>query len=291
MNYIQEFRNILLSQNDIAKKQIELDHLARNSYPTSIHPNSQKTFALLKKKVAEKIKELESKLPNAKGADKKDLQARIKELKDAQKEFSVIEQSNTMYSFAIRSKPEFRFEGKKNEGTVYYDGTLRILINELKHVFQFESGQIEFLEIGNKPAPGLTYDVFDELATYKRQYAFDGVLKMRISLSEQDILAGVNKVFTGDKNFGTVEIKRMKDIKVSLIAKVSDSFALDGLYQRISQKQLDIHSSAKEVFNANKENRFEKILNISLGSADKKKPYLDYIKVFIQKKPIIYAKY
>ncbi|WP_298540451.1 hypothetical protein [uncultured Aquimarina sp.] len=291
MNYIQEFRNILLSQNEIAKKQIELDHLARNSYPTGIHPNSQKTFALLKKKVAEKIKELEAKLPNAKGADKKDLQARIKELKDAQKEFKVIEQSDTMYSFRLRREPEFLYFGKSDEGTIYYDGTLRVLINELKHAFQFESGQMEFLEIENKPVPGLTYDVFDELATYKRQYAFDGVLKMRISLSEQEIFAGVNRVLTGDKNFGTIEIKRMKDIKVAVIAKVSDSFALDGLYQRISQKELDIHSSTKEVFNANKENRFERILNISLGSADKKKPYLEYIKVFIQKKPIIYAKY
>ncbi|WP_299216776.1 hypothetical protein [uncultured Aquimarina sp.] len=294
MNYIQEFRNTLLSQNDIAKKQIELDHLTRNSYPTRIHPNSQKTFSLLKKKVAEKIKELEAKLPNANGADKKDLQARIKELKDAQKEFKVIEQSSTTYSFNIRPQPEFVFKGK-DKSTIFYDGSLGTLINELKHAFQFENGQMEFIKVNNygniKYDTGLTYDVFDELATYKRQYAFDGVLKMYISLSEQEIFAGAHRVLTGDKNFGTVEIKRMKDIKVAVIAKVSDGYALDGLYQRISQNELDIHSSAKEVFNANKKNRFEDVLNISLGSADKKKPYLDYIKVFIQKKPVIYAKY
>ncbi len=83
----------------------------------------------------------------------------------------------------------------------------------------------------------------------------------------------------------------MKDIKVSIVAKLSDSSILDGLYQKISQKELDINSKAKDVFNANKGNRFDRILNISLGSADKKKPYLEYIKVFIKKKPIIYAKY
>ncbi len=291
MNYIQEFKHIITSESDVSAKQGEINHLSRNSYPRRIHPNSQKTFELLKRKVKEKIRQLETKLTTAKGADNKDLQARIKELKDAQREFEVIEQSSTMYSFNIRPEPEFTYIGKINEGVVFYDGTLRVLINELKHVFQFESGQMEFLEIGNKPVPGLTYDIFDELETYKRQYAFDGILKMYISLSEQEIFAGAQSVLTGDKNFGTVEIKRMKDIKVSVIAKVSDSFAINGLYGSISQKELDIHSTAKEVFNANKENRFKRILNISLGSADKKKPYLDYIKVFIQKKPIIYAKY
>ena len=81
MNYLQQFKDILFSENDISKKQDELDHLARNSYPTRIHPNSQGTFELLKRKVKEKIKDLESKLSNAKGSEKKDLQARIKELK------------------------------------------------------------------------------------------------------------------------------------------------------------------------------------------------------------------
>ncbi len=36
--------------------QHKLDHLARNSYPTHIHPNSQNTFNLLKRKVRDKIK-------------------------------------------------------------------------------------------------------------------------------------------------------------------------------------------------------------------------------------------
>jgi hypothetical protein len=165
----------------------------------------------------------------------------------------------------------------------------------LKHAFQFESGQIEFIELGStgypNAQPGLTYDIFDELATYKRQYAFDGMLKLTMSLSEDDIFNSLKKVNTGSKNFGTVEIKRMKDIKVGIIAKVADSFVQDGLYGRISTKELDIHSSARDVFNANKENRWNRILNISLGSADKKKTYLEYIKVFIKKKPIIYAKY
>ncbi len=42
--------------------QQQLDHLARNSYPRRIHPDSQNTFAILKRKVADKIKQLESKL-------------------------------------------------------------------------------------------------------------------------------------------------------------------------------------------------------------------------------------
>lgn len=183
-----------------------------------------------------------------------------------------------MYSFKIATYPEFEYIGAKNEGTIFYDGTLRVLLNELKHVFQFESGKLEFIEVGGSSKPGLTYDIFDELATYKRQYAFDGILKLKISLSENDILNSIKKINTGNQNFGTVEIKRMKDIKVDIIAKVSDSFALNSLYENISQKELDVNSSAKDVFNANKENRWDRILNISLGSADKKKP-------------IIYAKY
>ncbi|MHA7058053.1 hypothetical protein ACWGOQ_0012600 [Aquimarina sp. M1] len=294
MYYPQQFKDILFSDDDVAKKQDELNDVARNSYPTRIHPNSQQTFELLKKKVKEKIKDLESKLSNAKGSEKKDLQARIKELKNAQKEFKLIEQSNTTYSFKIRPQPEFAYKGNNNS-TVFYDGSLGTLINELKHAFQYESGKFEFIEVNNygniRYDTGLTYDVFDELETYKRQYAFDGVLKLRISLSEQDIIAGINKVATGNKNFGTVEINRMKDIKVAIITKVSDSYALDGLYERISKKELDINSLSKDVFNANKENRFKDILNISLGSTDKKKPYLEYIKVFIKKQPIIYAKY
>ncbi len=200
-----------------------------------------------------------------------------------------------MYSFSVDQYPEFTYDGFLDEGTVFYDGTLRTLINELKHVFQFKTEDIEFIESGSMRYPdaqaGLTYDIFDELATYKRHYAFDGKLTLRISLSEDDILNSIKNVNTGNQNFGTVEIKSMKDIKVGIIAKVSDSFALDGLYKRISQKELNIHSSANDVFKANKENRFDKILNISLGAANKKKPYIEYIKVFIKKKPIIYAKY
>ncbi len=292
MNYIRELKDILTSDySNTRRKQQKLDDLARNSYPTRIHPNSQGTFDLLKRKVKDKIKQLEEKLVNASGADQKDLEARLKELKDAQKEFKKIEESSTMYSLSIDKYPRFEYFGENNEGTVYYDGTLRFLINELKHVFQFETGKLEFLEIGNVPLPGLTYDIYDELATYKRQYAFDGMLKLNISLSEDDISTGLKKVGTGNKNLGTVELKKMKDIKVAVIIKISDSFVKEGLYQRISQKELNIYSSAKDVFNANKQNRFERIKNISLGSAEKKKPYLEYIKVYIKQKPIIYAKY
>ena len=291
MNYIEEFKNIIVSENDISNKQDDVDLLAKNSHPTRIHPNSQKTFNLLKQKVKDKIKQLEEALSKAKGSEEKDLQARIKELKDAQKEFKIIEKSTTTYSFGIDKYPQFDYIRKNDEGTVYYDGTLRSLINELKHVFQFESGELEFIEIGGRPLPGLTYDVFDEVAPYRRQYAFDGIVKLNISLSEEDILNSIKQVKTGDKEIGVVELKKMKDIKVAVIAKLADSFALDGLYKNISQKELDIHSAAKDVFNANKKNRFESILNISLGSANKKKSYLEYIKVYIKKKPIIYAKY
>ncbi len=251
MNYIREFKGILTSTHySVQRMQQKLDHLAHNSLPSHIHPNSKNTFNILKRKVAYKIKQLESKLQTASGGDKKDLEARLKELKSVQKEFKKIEQSVTMYSFVQSTEPYFDYNAIGDTGTVFYDGTLGSLINELKHVFQFETGQLEFIGVGGTSMPGLTYDIFDELETYKRQYAFDGLLKLNISLSESDVMGLM--MSTNTKDMGRIEIKKMKDIKVAIIAKVADSFLKDGLYKRISKKKLDISSSAKDVFNANK---------------------------------------
>jgi len=139
--------------------------------------------------------------------------------------------------------------------------------------------------------PGLTYDINDEVETYKRQYAFDGILKLRISLTEAEIMQQLKSgKLKSTLGIGGLEIKKMKKITANVIIRVADSFIDDGLYKSISKKSLDIYSPIKDIKKGNKD-RIDLFNSLGLDNENKDKAYIDFIKVFIETKPFIYVKY
>ncbi len=263
--------------------------------PNKVDPNSQAKLKELKSKIKAKIAQLEKQKTSVSKSDKKELDLRIKELKEAEKEIEVIINSSTNYVFQTAAKPQFTYDKNKDTGVIKYDGSIGSLINEIKHAFQFESGQIDFFHDKNNltgdPIPGLTYDVYDEIETYKRQYAYDGILKFTVALSKAEIIAAhATQKARNSLGIGRVDIKRMKDVKVDVIIKVADSYALDPLYDKLARKPLGISSSVKEVVNANKKRSFS-VNSLGISSFDQKKSYIEFVKVYVSQSPYLYVKY
>lgn len=265
--------------------------------PAKIDPDSDVKLKELKRKVEAKITALEREKKQVSESEQQELGRRIKELKDAQKELDKIIASTTKYAFKIDKYPEFRFDKKSNTGTIKYDGSIGSLLNELKHAFQFETGKIDFIETQDangqqQLGAGLLYDIHDEIETYKRQYAYDGMVKFQIELSSEDLM---NALKSGKLNLkdigstGSVTIKKMNQITVDVIVKVSDGVAKKSLYSTISRKSLDKNSRIKDVIKGNK-NRKNTLEHFGLKNFDKKKPYIDFVKVYISKKTYIHVK-
>lgn len=298
MGYFQKIPDIIKSHRsmygstslDVLQKRFN-EMGSNKESPFSVHPNSRNTFFLLIERVQQKITQLENELETASKKERKDLEARLEELCAALEEFQVIENSENVYSFEIGDQPYFRME-LDNAGTLVYDGTLGSLINELKHAFQYETGKIDFLRVQNGSRttvyPGLLYDTTDELETYKRQYALDGVLTLKIALSEEEV---VSQILVKDdlKEVGKVVINKMSDVKLKLIAKISDFALADGLYKTISKKSLDIDSEMGDVAKGN-ENRLVRKNHLNFLDIDKQQPYFEYVKVFVNERVYIDVK-
>ncbi len=208
-------------------------------------------------------------------------------------EIKVIESSKTKYEFKINNKPKFTYEDIADKGIVFYDGTLSNLLNELKHAFQFETGKIDFIKVNGEPEniPGVLYDLGDEVETYKRQYAYDGILKLRVVMTEEEMLNQFKKgKIKNGLGLGTLEIKKMKKITADIIVKVEDSLGSGSLYNSISKRSLDIHSSLGDIRKGNRY-RGNFITGLGIDKQDKKKPYIDFVKIFIETNPFIYVKY
>ncbi|WP_028888985.1 hypothetical protein [Tenacibaculum ovolyticum] len=303
MSVIQEFKNNICSalflgatnslESQLLLLQNKLDSCESSNIIDKIDPNSKAKLEELKKRVKQKINTLITQIEKSKGTEKKDLKIRIKELEEALEEIKVIEHSQSTYEFRIGNKPKFSYENISDKGLVFYDGTLGSLLNELKHVFQFETGKIDFIKVSGEPEnlPGLLYDLGDEVETYKRQYAYDGVLKLRVVMTDEEVL---NQFKSGKiKNglgLGTLEIKKMKKITADVIVKVEDSLGSGSLYSAISKRSLDIHSSLGNIRKGNK-HRSNFITGLGIDKRDKNEPYIDFIKVFIENNPFIYVKY
>lgn len=261
--------------------------------PDKVDPNSQTKLKELKLKIKDKIADLERQKTNASKSEIKEFDIRIKELKDAQREIETIISSTTNYVFQTDPKPQFAYDKKSDTGTIKYDGSIGSLINEMKHAFQFETGQIDFYQDKNSvlPTAGLTYDIYDEIETYKRQYAYDGILKFTLALTKEEIIASSQLSKTkGYLGIGRVDLKKMKDIKVNVIIKVADSYALDPLYDKLATKHIDYNSPAKDVIKANKK-RPAFLNTLGIKSFDKNKPYIEFVKAYISVKPYLHVKY
>ena len=302
---IQEFKqniSTILSFNSTGNVRSQLSLLqnrldnTESGISEKIDPRSKAKLEELKRKVNQKLTELNAKLTTSKGAEKKDINARINELKEALEEIKVIERSQTEYEFRVHKIPNFKYEDVNDKGVINYDGTIGSLLNEIKHAFQFETGKIDFIKINdgvNPPEniPGLLYDITDEVETYKRQYAYDGILKLRVVMTDDELLNQLKsgKIKSG-LGLGTLEIKRMNKIKATVIVKVEDYIGSGSLYSSIGNRNLDINSSLGDIRKGNK-NRQGLISGLGINTQNKKKSYIDFVKVYIQTNPFIYVKY
>ena len=259
--------------------------------PNKVDPNSQAKLKELKNKIKAKIAQLEKQKTSASNSEQKELNKRLKELKDSLRELEIIIASTVKYQFKVDKEPQFSFDGETNTGTIKYDGSIGSLLNELKHAYQFETNQIDFIKISDPNGVltvvgGLTYDIHDEIATYKRQYAYDGVLKFNVEINNSDF--STNKVINL-ASLGKIEIKKMNRITASVIIKVSDGIAKQALYKHLPTKSLNTNSPIKDVVRGNK-NRKGLISGLGIDSFDQKKPYIEFVKVYISSKPFIYVK-
>lgn len=103
---------------------------------------------------------------------------RVNQLDGALSEISAMEKSETVYH--VNSNYQDQADGTSGE-TRYEDGKVMVnvsksyglhgLAHELKHAYQFESGQIDFYSATGQP--GLLYDIGDEVSAFKRQFAFN----------------------------------------------------------------------------------------------------------------------
>jgi len=102
---------------------------------------------------------------------------RVEQVNEALTEIKSLEESETVYhvnsDYTAQSggpDGETTYEGGKVMVNVARSYGLHGLAHELKHAYQFETGQLDF---HNKTGgPGLLYDINDEVAAFQRQFAF-----------------------------------------------------------------------------------------------------------------------
>ena len=290
--------------------QSKLNSLGGYSRLDGIGNDGKRKITELKTKIKNKIQELKNKVNSATDTEKLDLKARIKELEKAVVELEKLERTVTKYNFEIdKEAAQLNYDNNTDTVTVKYDGTLGSLINELKHAFQFETGQLDFIQVANSDGsatniPGVLYDLRDELETYKRQYAYDGFLKMRMAWTEKELnnflltnISELNRTFKiiseEQNNVGVLEARSMKYITVDIIVKIKDTVSdRSKLYSSLSTKSLDKNSSLRQI-ERNNTNRGD-LGNLSWMGLDsfkkKKTPYIEFVKVFIKEKPFIHVK-
>lgn len=135
-----------------------------------------KYVTILRKDINNKIREYKE--------NNKDLQSQIDELNNALKELDVLEESTQLYDIQhnagmpLKGDPEIEYHGwteydLENNTLVIkispsdYDAL--ILIHELKHAYQFETGYMSFTPDGK--TGGSYYDITDEEEAFNRAYA------------------------------------------------------------------------------------------------------------------------
>jgi hypothetical protein len=92
--------------------------------------------------------------------------------KKTQREIKAMEESSTTYNIVTVSgrEGETSYNPETKAIDIVTNGSIGITVHELKHGYQFETGEISFLSGG---ASGNLADIGDEVEAYKRQYLFD----------------------------------------------------------------------------------------------------------------------
>ena len=272
--------------------QNELDDLGRQFSNSSTDDGKDK-IREIKGKVQDKIKELKQQIENRSG-NKKDLNTRKEELEKALNELDVLLNSKMNFKFNNNSFPQFKSDG--NTAYIDYDGTEASLLHELKHAFQFETGNIDFIKViendfSSKIIPGLTYDLNDEIEAYKRQYAYTGFLEYRIAVNVplENPITDIETIKRIQSMLMPKKITKMKKIKVTVLVKFADNNFSKPLYESLSRKSLNINSSIQDIKHYNKKNFLVQALGLE-NEKDSKKSYIKFVKIFIETNPCIYVK-
>lgn len=135
-----------------------------------------KYVTILRKDINNKIREYTE--------NNKDFQSKIDELNNALKEIDVLEESTQLYDIQhdagmpFKGDPEIEYHGwteydlESNTLVIKIspsDYDAFILIHELKHAYQFETGYMSFNSDGK--TGGIYYDITDEEEAFYRAYA------------------------------------------------------------------------------------------------------------------------
>lgn len=276
--------------------QFLIDNLGKPiSKPTNSSDDKEK-IRKIKEKVKKRISELErekNKLTDQK-KDTSNISSRIEELKLAISELDFLETTATQYIFKKNKKaPQMNL---KTENVIEIQhGDLGSVLHELHHAFQYETGKIDFIKTDDgEYIPGFLYDSFDERSAYKRQLAFDGILKFTIKVKEEEVFQSLktkyisNVIIAEGSVLGVKEIRLMKDITIDVIMKIAEP-KTGLLYQNISSTELNTKSPLLDVINNNRYK--EGYLNeFGFHRRNLHKPYIEFIKVFIDQTPRIYVK-
>lgn len=250
----------------------------------------------IKEKVIKRISKLEKERNQrvAQGKDTSNLNFRIEELKTAVYELEFLENTATRYIFKKnKNAPQINYKGD-NVIEVQH-GNLDSILHELHHAFQYETGKIDFIKTDDGDyIPGFLYDTTDELSAYKRQFAFDGILKVAFKIKEKDMLDAfrtkqINTIIQEDKEyFGVKEIIHMKDITIDVIIKIAEP-KIGNLYKNISSKELNSKSSLSDIIN-NNTYKSGYLNEFGFHKENPNKSYIEFVKIFITETPRIYVK-
>ena len=138
-----------------------------------------------------------------KGAERRlaNSKSRVSEIDDMLSEISALEKSETVYYI----DSDFQDQSDGTSGGTSYDSEndrinvgvsksygLHGLAHELKHAYQYEAGQVDFFK--ETGAPGLIYDITDEISSFKRQHAINPRSLGNVSMS------GINQSFVKNLN-------------------------------------------------------------------------------------------
>lgn len=275
--------------------QNELDDLSKKKIDSKPNQDGKEKIRQIKKKVESKIDDL-IRQSKRKKADIEDLNLRIDTLKQCVRELETLLMSDLKFKF-VRDIKQPRFEYDGQNANVFFSSEANML-HELRHAFQFETGKIDFVCIDGESSPGLIYDYTDEEEAFKVEYAYKGVLKFRIKLSEAEFTQELQEKFKINRDLskakdevGVREIKKMKDIEYNILVKISDG-SLDkvGLYEKLSISSLDKNSLIKDIIYNNYTNRTQMVNKFNFNQENNEQTYIEYVKIYKKEESVIYIK-
>jgi len=97
-------------------------------------------------------------------------QSEIAELNAALNEITELAKSDVLYDIQVgEGKARVTYDEDKGAVTAVFDGeSMSSLGHEVKHLHQFEKGELSLMKVGKRIVGGATYDLGDEVEAYQR---------------------------------------------------------------------------------------------------------------------------